>query len=604
MSLANGRARAPAAACRLRAGAGVLPMAAVLVALVLLAWICLFQGIERLYPIDKTEALQLALADSIAMHGDWVTPTIDGRPYFDKPPLPYWIGAWLLHLAPHAVWLPRVAAAVTGCLGMAATAGLAYWGPDHEAEMETSRSMSSLGFGVTAASILALTPAYFLFSRVAVHDIYLTVSIAVVLALVFLLSRASAVSTRIQILSGGLIGLALGVGVLAKGLLSLALPVLVAGLYLAVADRSARRPFTGRFGLALLLGLALVTLPWHLAAWQAHGHLFVEKYLMRSHVRRFATELDHHTGPWFFYLLAYPALTFPWGIPAAVAWIERHGSNPRLWLRRARHEPLLLFCAIWIVVTVGLLSLASTKLPHYILSALPPTAILAASYFWPSRQAPSAGAGLSRLLLLLTSGVLLLAALLLRWSPALLIPVSQKTPDFSLALRAQLGGGSTLAGLSLLAAAALWAVWCSQHHRASLAALWMVCTLCFLLFQAPPLMQAYRHTIQDPRLALAQRALQERRTDEPLQVFGQAWYSIKILSHGRAEILSRGKAFGEAHQVAVARACGRPGLLLGPVRSIETLIKSCGSGSAAVLHQDRRARLILVRWQPFPASKS
>ena len=467
--------------------------------------------------------------------------------------------------------------------------------------MEASRPLSSLGFGVTAASILALSPAYFLFSRTAVHDIYLTVSIAVALVLVFLLSRASAVSTRIQILSGGLIGLALGVGVLAKGLLSLGLPVLVAGLYLAVADRSARRPFTGRFGLALLLGLVVVALPWHLAAWHAHGYAFIENYLMRSHVRRFTTELDDHAGPWFFYLLAYPALTFPWGIPAAAAWTEQHGSNPRLWLRRARHEPLLLFCSIWIVVTVGLLSLASTKLPHYILSALPPTAILAASYFWPSRQAPSAGAGLSRLLLLLTSGVLLLAALLLRWSPALLIPISQKTPDFSLALRAQLGGASMLAGLSLLSAAGLWAAWSSQRPRVHLGLLWAACILGLLLFQAPPLMQAYRHTIQDPRLALAERALQERRTDEPLQVFGQAWYSIKILSHGRAEILSRGKAFGEAHQVAVARACGRPGLLLGPIRSLETLIRSCGSGSATVLHQDRRARLILVRWQPFPA---
>ncbi len=109
----------------------ILPTLALPAAVLLLAvlcWACFFNGIEILYPADKTEALQFEIARQMGVGGDWSTPGIGGRPYFDKPPLPYWIGALLLHRFPQQVWLPRLAAALFGCIGVSATRVLCRFG--------------------------------------------------------------------------------------------------------------------------------------------------------------------------------------------------------------------------------------------------------------------------------------------------------------------------------------------------------------------------------------------------------------------------------------------------------------------------------------------
>lgn len=571
------------------AGLNAVGIAAILA---FLCWACFFNGIDSLYPLDKTEALQLALADSMASSGDWVTPAIDGLPYFDKPPLPYWIGALMLRLAPHQLWLPRVGAALGGCVGVMATVFLVRFGAAGE------RSLPKDVRAVIAAFALACSPGYFLFARVGLHDIYLTASITTALTVVFLLSRASRVKPRLQVVAGFVIGLSLGIGVLAKGMLSLALPLAIAAIYLMVAGPAARRPFTWRFGLALVLSLLLAASPWHLAAWQAQGETFLENYFIRTHVNRFATELDSHAGPWFFYVWAYPALTFPWVLPAAAALIEADCLNLRRWRRRVQSDPLLLFCTIWIGVTLVLLSLSSTKLPHYILPCVPPTAIAAAYFFWPVGPRSVRSRRLGQALLAATAVVLLIGAVLLAWLPALVIPISRNYPSFSMALRGQLASSSVVAGVVLLACAGGWAAWRVRQPQLSLAGLWAGCILCFLLFQAPALQRAYRQQVQQPRLLMADRAVAEATANEPIQVVEKSWYSIKLHTHGRAEILNRGKAFGQASDEAVARACARTGLLLGPSSSVDKTAASCGAGSFTLLYQDSDARLSLGRWQP------
>jgi 4-amino-4-deoxy-L-arabinose transferase-like glycosyltransferase len=556
-----------------------------------LCWACFFNGIDRLFALDKTEALQLALVQTMAKTGDWVTPAIDGLPYFDKPPLPYWIGALLLRQAPGEFWVARLGAAVAGCVGVAATFVLVRFGSGHPQRLHSRAS--------TAAAVLALTPAYIAFSRTAIHDIYLTASITVTLTIFFLLSQAQATSTRQQMLGGGLIGLSLGVGILAKGLLSLGLPIATAVVFLLVAGSQARKPFSWRFFTALVLGLGLMALPWHLAAWQEQGNIFLNNYFIRTHVSRFAKELDNHEGPWFFYLLVYPALTAPWCLPAAAALVRADCLDPRRWRRRMQSDPLLLFCSIWIFTTVGLLSLASTKLPHYILSSLPPTAIAAALFFWPPQEAPSPRSmGLSRLLLRGTAGVLLAAALLLAWMPSMPIAEAETYPAFALALQTQLGSPPVVAGLLLLAAAGAWAAWQHPQPQRALGALWGACILSFVLFRAPPLMQAYRQTVQEPRLAMADRALQAAGKDEPIQVVGRSWYSIKLHTDGRAEVIQRGKAFGAANEAAARLVCTRAGLLLGPSNRVQKTAAACSPGSLIPLDEDRDSRVSLARWLP------
>lgn len=567
----------------------------IIAVVVLLCWICFFNGIHILYPIDKTEALQLSLADSMASTGNWVTPSIDGLPYFDKPPLPYWIGALLFRIAPSAPWLPRLGSAIAGTIGVVLTIILCSLGSPEEPVQRR------LGRSITAGAVLALMPGYLFFSRIAVHDIYLLVSIVATLVTIFFLCESRSSSPSVQLAGGVVVGFSLGLGVLAKGFLSLGLPFAISLIFLTLIDSEARRPFNWRFVSGLVISLLVVAGPWHVAAWLEKGSVFIDNYLIRTHLHRFASELDDHTGPWFFYLLMYPLLSAPWCIPAVVSLWQQGCLNPRRLRRRAQAEPLLVFCMIWILVTILVLSTASTKLPHYILSTLPPTAIAASYFFWPNLEAERSSDQFSRRLLITTACILALAALLFGLLPSIVIPMSSKAPAFSMALRQQLSSPSMIAGLILLSALGLGMSWQSRRARLGIAGLWTACSLCFLLFQAPSIMHAYRSLIQDPRLAMADLAMSQIRNDEPLQVVGKAWYSIKIYTHGQAEILSRGKAFGESNKHSREIVCKRPGLILGPSTAVEQTIKRCHQGELQLLKEDRIAHLSLARWEPGPS---
>lgn len=582
-----------------RHGAGRQPGAllpALLLLLAALCWLCFFHGIEVLYALDKTEALQLEIARQMAVSGDWITPAVDGLPYFDKPPLPYWVGGLLLRNFPGQVWLPRLGAAFFACIGVSATLVLSRYGSRDRLQRR------SLIRAVSAAAILALMPAYQAFARIALHDSYLIASTTVALTGFFLLSQAPGASPRRQALSGWLVGLALGLGLLAKGLLGLALPAAVAGAFLLAAAPGARRSLGVRFQLPLIAGLLLVAVPWHLAAWHSQGSLFLDGYLGRTHLSRLTSELDQHAGPWFFYLPVYGLLTFPWGITAIAALLQGGCFNPRRWRRLALQDPLALFCTIWILVTVGLLSLASTKLPHYILAVLPPTAIAAAQFFWPPQAQPHVPGRLPRALLITSAALLLLLALLLVWMPPWLFPISASAPAFTLGLQERLAAPPVLLALLVLGAAGCWAAWHGSRPRLLLGAFWATIIVSVLLLLAPPLLQLYRHDHQGARLELADRALREAQAGEPIQVVGQSWYSVRIRTQGRAEILRRGKAFSGPSGASGGNAgdvvCSGPKLLLGPTRRVEQVGRHCAPMALVMLQRDADAELLLARLQP------
>jgi hypothetical protein len=77
MAMVNGSGRGCSGGSSFRLSFAGLHAVGIVAIVALLCWVCFFNGIDSLYPLDKTEALQLALADSMATGGDWVTPAID-----------------------------------------------------------------------------------------------------------------------------------------------------------------------------------------------------------------------------------------------------------------------------------------------------------------------------------------------------------------------------------------------------------------------------------------------------------------------------------------------------------------------------------------------
>jgi 4-amino-4-deoxy-L-arabinose transferase-like glycosyltransferase len=126
------------------------------------------------------------------------------------------------------------------------------------------------------------------------------------------------------------------------------------------------RPLTAAAMILLVAG------PWYIAVGIRTDGAFLQEFIAVHHLQRFASAMDSHSGPIFYYVPAILVGLFPWSIfavPAGLLWarnLYRGNSCPRV----------MLFITCWVGVYVGLFSLASTKLPNYVLPAYPALAIM------------------------------------------------------------------------------------------------------------------------------------------------------------------------------------------------------------------------------------
>ena len=86
-----------------------------LVALMTLAWLAATAWMRPLALPD--EGRYVGVAWEMLRSGDWLTPTLDGLPFFHKPPLFYWITAGSLSLFGPTAWAGRVAPMLGAWIG-------------------------------------------------------------------------------------------------------------------------------------------------------------------------------------------------------------------------------------------------------------------------------------------------------------------------------------------------------------------------------------------------------------------------------------------------------------------------------------------------------
>jgi 4-amino-4-deoxy-L-arabinose transferase-like glycosyltransferase len=310
--------------------------------------------------IGPDEPRYAAIGREMARSGDWITPRLWGQPWFEKPALLYWMsgGAFRLGLGPELA--PRLPVALLSI----AFLGFFWWIVKRE-------------FGCRAASLAAIilgtSAAWIGFSQVGVTDLPLaaTFSAAMLLALSWMGKR----ETRMLPAAAG----ALGLAVLAKGLLPLAL---AAPLALRVRwFRDLLRP-------RVLAPFFAIALPWYVLCYLRNGSVFLHDFILVHHLERFTQTGLQHVQPWWFYIPRLPALLLPWA-PLLLA----------LRPRTAWGEPRQRFLVAWTVFGLAFFSASVNKLPGYLLPLLPPLAILMALGL---EQARRAGA-------LLVSSALLLA---------------------------------------------------------------------------------------------------------------------------------------------------------------------------------------------------
>jgi 4-amino-4-deoxy-L-arabinose transferase-like glycosyltransferase len=317
------------------------------------------------------------------LRGDFLVPFKNGEPYSHKPPLMMWMfqAGWAVFGVNE--WWPRLVSPLFSAGGLLLTMGLArrLW-PDRQ------------GLGGQAVLILASSLLWTIFSTLAMFDVIL--AFFVLLGMHGTFMAADGQSGR----GFALLGLAIGLGVLAKGPVVLLQVLPVAALAPWWNPGLNWRTWYGGIVSAVLLGAA-IALAWAIPAGMAGGEEYRNAIFWGQTANRMVESFAHRR-PFWWYLPLLPLLLFPWfvwpGLWRAIRQYAQQGLD-----RGGR------FCIAWMLPVFVAFSLISGKQPHYLVPLLPAFALLAARAM--ANGARIAGLWLPILLALLAGVILLLLAL-------------------------------------------------------------------------------------------------------------------------------------------------------------------------------------------------
>ena len=247
--------------------------------------------------------------------GDWLTPMLGGHPWFEKPPLPYWLELAACGLFGVTEFAARLGPGLCGFGTIAALWVLA--------RLVRKAQLPSLA--MMAASTLGII----VFSHAAGFDIVVTFALTAALTAFYLFDRR----VRSTAKAGGsdsardawpliLFYAFVGMAILAKGLIGVIFPFAIIGVYYLLSRRWPDRAFL----VSLLWGLPLVAViagPWHFAVYRRYGSEFIDIYFIQNHVERFTTNKYLHPQPFYFFFWVLPVMMLPW-MPffLAAIWIE------------------------------------------------------------------------------------------------------------------------------------------------------------------------------------------------------------------------------------------------------------------------------------------
>lgn len=307
--------------------------------------------------VGRDEPRYVQIGRAMLESGDWITPRLGGFHWFEKPILLYWMVASSFGIFGFSEWAARLGPALCG-LGSAAPL---WWMTRPVSEVAARWS------ALVAASSLGLLA----FSHGATFDIVLTFCVSLALAAWWRAQIEPDAKRARRFLAFFWAGV--GLAFLSKGLIAFVLPALTLALYVGVCALSGKEKPRLKLGLWWGLPLAIaVGALWYGPVIWSNGMEFVNIFFVQHHFARFISDkFKHHQPPWF-YLEILPLLLLPWTpfwLMAIGKTRLRSGVNTLgVATPQAR---LLVFAWAWTLAPIAFFSLSGSKLPGYILPALP-----------------------------------------------------------------------------------------------------------------------------------------------------------------------------------------------------------------------------------------
>lgn len=318
-------------------------------------------GAFGLLGADEPRYAQVA-REMLSRH-DWVTPVLNGVPWLEKPILYYWGAMFSYGALGVSDWAARVPTAVLATVMIAVV------------YLFASRFRPAMR--LDAALMTASGAMVFAMARAASTDMPLTACFTVSLLAWFAFYVSD---NRVYLLAFYVVN---ATAMLAKGPVA---PVLAAVIICAFAF-AVRRPrlIVESLWIPGILAFVAVAAPWYVLV-QLRTPQFARVFFLQQNLARFGTNLYHHKQPFWYYLPVALLATVPWVALVVSAVV----SSIREWKARTGRadvgeDALPMFLLIWSAVPLIFFSVSTSKLPAYILPAIPPLLILAAD--WMHRRA-------------------------------------------------------------------------------------------------------------------------------------------------------------------------------------------------------------------------
>ncbi|MBF0474496.1 MAG: glycosyltransferase family 39 protein [Deltaproteobacteria bacterium] len=330
----------------------------------LLALVVFFYGLGGLCLTDRDEGEYATIVQTMISTGDYVTPQLNFKPYYEKPILYFWLSTLAFKNFGANEFAIRFWSALSGVLVVMAV-------------YVFGRAAGPAGLGFTSALTLLASLLFSLIGRSALLDMTLTLFIS--LALFFFYygwQSFAAGGKKAQGRYFTLFFAFMGLAFLTKGPVGVVIPLLVVVPFLLL-NRSLM-PVIRR--MPLLIGFSaflLLAAPWYLLAMLKNGSAFIDGFFVSQNIRRFTEVLLGHGGGYFYYLPVLILGFFPFfgfAVPTAVRAVKAIPWQPR---QVTRDNQAAIFCLIWVAAGLIILSIAQTKQFNYILPIFPPLAILA-----------------------------------------------------------------------------------------------------------------------------------------------------------------------------------------------------------------------------------
>jgi 4-amino-4-deoxy-L-arabinose transferase-like glycosyltransferase len=330
--------------------------------ILLLAGFCaflFFYGLGQFGLIGADEPRYAQVAREMMERGDWVTPTLSGYPWLEKPPLYYWEAG----LVYRAIGVSDVAARIPSAIDATLLVIAVYL---------FFRKFRG-GMAVDAALITASCAGMVGYARAASTDMPLASAFCISM-LAWWAWRES--GKRKYLLTFYALT---AVGMLAKG------PVapFLAGVVVVVFSLIVGEPrlIVKTLWIPGILLFCAIGLPWYVAV-QVRNPVFFQEFILEHNLARFSSNVYHHPQPFWYYLPVAALAVLPWTVFAIRALVE----SLRVWWAEKRSAAVDLelqfriFAAAWLVVPIVFFSLSQSKLPGYILPAIPAAAVLLGDY--------------------------------------------------------------------------------------------------------------------------------------------------------------------------------------------------------------------------------